>query len=181
LNGGDILIWSDQGDIDAGRGAKTTLDGPPLIARLGPNDSLLKILPPAVSGSGIAADDGISGRQPQIVLSTPRGLIDAGDAGIRTPGQLFTAANDVVGRDNIDVGGLIGPPAENVVLSADVASVGDTAASVVAEVAEAAAESGGGDTATSESLAASALGWLEVFLEGFGEEFCDSSEGDKCT
>ena len=28
--GGDILMWSSNGDLDAGRGAKTTLSFPPI-------------------------------------------------------------------------------------------------------------------------------------------------------
>lgn len=180
LSGGDIVIWSADGDIDAGRGAKTALATPPLTAELGENDSIRKVTPLAVSGSGIAADDGDSGRLPDILLGTPNGVVDAGDAGIRTPGRLFTAAIDVVGRDNIDVGSFVGSPADTVVLSADLANVGDAASSATEAIAEASVQRSTDDTAAEASDSESALGWLEVFLEGFGPEFCDPSVDTDC-
>ena len=179
LNGGDISLWSSSGDIDAGRGAKTALATPPLVAVLGENDTVLDVLPPAIVGSGIAADDGTSGRLPDILLSTPEGVVDAGDAGIRTPGRLFTAAVDVVGRDNIDAGSFVGAPADTVVLSADIASVGDSASSATQDLATAVAEPDASDQAVA-ATAAAALGWLEVFLEGFGPEFCDPALDTDC-
>jgi len=180
LNGGDISIWSTNGDIDAGRGAKTTLATPTLVAVLGENDSIQKVVPPAVSGSGIAADDGSSGNLPNILLSTPQGVVDAGDAGIRTPGRLFTAASDVVGRDNIDVGSFVGSPAGSVTLSVADANLGASASSAVQSIADASAEEGGAAAGDDQDRTEEALGWLEVFLEGFGPEFCDPQDDPQC-
>ena len=182
LSGGDINIWSQQGNVDAGRGAKTALASPGLSAVLGENDSVLRIVPPSISGSGIAAAEGANGELPDIVLSTPNGIVDAGDAGIRTPGRLFTAATEFLGRDNVDVGSFVGAPVGTVSLSTDLAGVGNSAASASQDIAQAAVEANAAGASVSQSMSQAALGWLEVFLEGYGdgEQTCDAEKDPKC-
>jgi len=178
LAGGNIDIWSSQGNIDAGRGAKTALATPGLSAVLGENDSILKIVPPSISGSGIAAAEGPEGELPDIVLSTPNGIIDAGDAGIRTPGK-FYVAGELQNVNNISVGSFIGAPVGPISLSADVASVGSTAESASQDIAKSAVESSSEAKNAGESMSQAALSWLDVFLEGYGEP-CDSANDPNC-
>jgi hypothetical protein len=182
LSGGDINMWSNLGNIDAGRGAKTALATPGLSVVLGENDSVEKIVPPDISGSGIAAAAGAEGELPDIVLSTPNGIVDAGDAGIRTPGRLFTAATEFLGRDNVDVGSFVGAPVGTVSLSADLAGVGNSAASASQSLAQAAVEDSGAAASVAQSMSQTALGWLEVFLEGYGDadKPCDADRDPSC-
>ena len=64
LDGGDILMWSSQGDIDAGRGAKSALAAPPPTVSFDANGNLVVEFPPAISGSGIRAAVSTPGRDP---------------------------------------------------------------------------------------------------------------------
>ena len=106
LGGGDILLWSDNGNIDAGKGAKTAAAAPPPQLRVEAGKIFFDISG-SVSGSGIGTlntsrndprDDGY--------LIAPNGEINAGDAGIRSAGNLSVAAITVIGADNIQVGGI---------------------------------------------------------------------------
>ena len=104
--GGNILIWSSDGDINAGIGAKTTqVYDPPVLVY----DALGDVTdtPPAVTtGAGIATlqplPDVPAG---DISLIAPQGTIDAGEAGIRVSGNLVLAAARVTGAANISVKG----------------------------------------------------------------------------
>jgi len=121
LDGGDIMLWSSAGDIDAGRGAKTALSVPaPKI-----NDDGSVNFQAAISGSGIRNSRFTQDRAPGAVyLFAPTGVVNAGDAGIGSQGDVLIAAQQVIGADNIDVGGVsIGIPVTTGV-SASVASAG---------------------------------------------------------
>jgi hypothetical protein len=105
LQGGNILIWSSFGNIDAGKGAKTASATPPpqIILR---GDQIILDTSNSVSGSGIGV---LLGREDvaagDVDLFAPVGEVNAGDAGIRSAGNLTIAALRVVGADNIQVGG----------------------------------------------------------------------------
>ncbi|HEY8336681.1 MAG TPA: filamentous hemagglutinin family protein [Tardiphaga sp.] len=106
FGGGDEVIWSTLGDIDAGRGAKTTrVPAAPEIVT-DPN-AVTKTLERAdISGSGIGTIIGFSGVEPgDVSLIAPVGTVDAGDAGIRVSGNFNVAAMYVLNADNIKVGG----------------------------------------------------------------------------
>jgi hypothetical protein len=105
LKGGDILIWSSDGDIDAGRGAKTAVSAPaPLLVTDSNGNTSYKFQ--SVSGSGIRSiltrTDIVPG---SVDLIAPRGTVNAGDAGIGSAGDINIAALRVLGADNIQVGG----------------------------------------------------------------------------
>ncbi|MEI2415526.1 filamentous hemagglutinin family protein [Orrella sp. JC864] len=104
--GGDIFAWSEQGDINAGRGAKTTvLYTPP---RRSYDDYGNVSLAPQVpsSGAGIATLNPIPEVPPgDIDLIAPLGTIDAGEAGIRVSGNVNIAALQVLNAENIQVQG----------------------------------------------------------------------------
>ncbi len=124
LDGGDILLWSSTGNIDAGRGAKTALSVPPPII----NEDGSVNFQAAVAGSGIRNSRFTPNRVPGAVyLFAPVGKVDAGDAGIGSQGDVLIAAQQVIGADNIDVGGIsIGIPVTTGV-SAGVAAAGASA------------------------------------------------------
>jgi hypothetical protein len=104
--GGNILIWSAQGDINAGQGSKTTiLYQPPIITYSA--DGSITLSPAApTSGAGIATLNPIAGTVPgDVNLIAPVGTIDAGEAGIRASGNVNISALILVGTNNIQAGG----------------------------------------------------------------------------
>ena len=131
LRGGDILIWSSDGDIDAGRGAKTAVSAPPPILVTDANgNTVFKFQ--SVSGSGIRSILTDTSIVPgDVDLIAPRGTVDAGDAGIGAAGRITIAAQFVKGADNIaGVGGITGVAVDNSAsLGASLASVAGTSSS----------------------------------------------------
>ena len=104
VGGGDILMWSSHGNIDAGKGAKTASATPPprVLIR---GDQIVLDTSQSIAGSGIGVLLGRAGIAPgDVDLYAPKGLIDAGDAGIRSAGNFF-ATPVVVGAANISVQG----------------------------------------------------------------------------
>jgi filamentous hemagglutinin family protein len=104
--GGDIIGWSDTGDINAGRGAKTTVvfTPPKRTYDQWGNVTLSPQVPS--SGAGIATLNPIAEIAPgDIDLIAPLGTIDAGEAGIRVSGNVNVAAMHVANADNIKVQG----------------------------------------------------------------------------
>ncbi|MGN7831444.1 filamentous hemagglutinin family protein [Pseudoxanthomonas sp. 22568] len=104
--GGNILAWSAEGDINAGRGSKTTIVYTPqrrAYDAIG-NVSLSPTTPN--TGAGIATLNPIAEVPPgDVDLIAPLGTIDAGEAGIRVSGNVNLAALRVVNAENIQVQG----------------------------------------------------------------------------
>ncbi|MCK6454333.1 MAG: filamentous hemagglutinin family protein [Alphaproteobacteria bacterium] len=162
LQGGDILIWSSEGDIDAGKGAKTAATTPPpqIIVR---GDQIILDTSNSVSGSGIGVLLGKDGIEPGSVdLIAPKGAVIAGDAGIRALGDVFIPGK-VIGADNIQAGGSkVGS------LQVDVASApAAPAAPAAAATGEGAAQQAG-EAARSGSDRQNSLFTVEVI--GLGDE-----------
>ncbi len=104
--GGDIVIWSSNGDIDAGRGAKTSVSFPPPMFTCNLDFNCKVDVKGAVTGAGIATLQSLLDTPAgDINLMAPRGTVDAGAAGIRVAGNLNIAALQVLNTFNIDVGG----------------------------------------------------------------------------
>jgi hypothetical protein len=168
LAGGDILIWSSNGDIDAGRGSKSSISAPPPVIRVDANGQVQVEFADAIAGSGIRGILTSEDLEPgDVDLIAPTGVVNAGDAGIGAAGNLNIAAPQVVGLDNIQVvGNSTGVPTDSGAAAGltGVSSLGTSAASA----AEEAAVANSGDNPA--SLADEALGWLDVFVEGFGDE-----------
>jgi filamentous hemagglutinin family protein len=104
--GGNILVWSAEGDINAGRGSKTTTiyTPPKRIYDIYGNVSLSPTAPS--TGAGIATLNPIPAVPPgDIDLIAPLGTIDAGEAGIRVSGNVNLAALQIVNAANIQVQG----------------------------------------------------------------------------
>ena len=104
VGGGDVLLWSSEGDIDAGKGKKTASSVPPPIVRVDQQGNVTLEQQGAVTGSGIGALFVAGGTAGDVDLIAPKGTVNAGDAGIRA-GNLNIAAQVVLGADNISVSG----------------------------------------------------------------------------
>ncbi|WP_178130531.1 filamentous haemagglutinin family protein [Reyranella sp. CPCC 100927] len=106
--GGDIVIWSAVGDINAGRGAKTTVVYAP-TKRVYDNYGNVTLSPQVPStGAGIATLAPIPEVPAgDIDLIAPLGTIDAGEAGIRVSGSINLAALHILNAANIQVQGSI--------------------------------------------------------------------------
>ncbi|WP_447781736.1 filamentous haemagglutinin family protein [Stenotrophomonas riyadhensis] len=104
--GGDILAWTEQGDINAGRGSRTTLLYTP-PRRIYDNWGNVLLSPQApASGAGFATLAPIPEVPPgDVDLIAPLGTIDAGEAGIRVSGNINLAALQVLNAANIQVQG----------------------------------------------------------------------------
>jgi len=134
--GGNILAWSATGDINAGRGSKTTtIFTPPLLSYDSYGNATLAPAVPS-SGAGIAALATIPGTPPSDVdLIAPLGTIDAGEAGIRVSGNVNLAALQVVNAANIQVQGtstgvptVQGPPVAALTAASNTAAASQQAA-----------------------------------------------------
>ena len=104
--GGDIIAWSAVGDINAGRGSKTTvIYTPPKRTYDNYGRAVLSPQVPS-SGAGIATLNPIAEVAPgDIDLIAPLGTIDAGEAGIRVSGNVNLAALQILNAANIQVQG----------------------------------------------------------------------------
>jgi filamentous hemagglutinin len=170
VGGGDVLLWSSEGDIDAGKGAKTASAVPPPVIIVNAQGQVRQELQGAASGSGIGAlsTNGITAGD--VDLIAPRGTVDAGDAGIRA-GNLNIAAQVVLGADNITVSGTsAGTPLADtsaVTAASSGASSGtDDSARTVAALNQAAAESAKAAQEIAASLRPSVV---RVDVLGYGE------------
>jgi filamentous hemagglutinin family protein len=113
LRGGDIMIWSNLGNIAAGSSAKTVATAPPTRVLLDPQSGdVLTDLAGLATGGGIGVLAAVAGvRAGDVDLIAPTGYIDAGDAGIRSLGNLNLAAEKILNADNILAGGVtVGAP-----------------------------------------------------------------------
>jgi filamentous hemagglutinin len=109
--GGDITLWSDQGNINAGRGSRTAVSASPPRRQTINGVTTTVFTPPAI-GSGIRAVTYGDNPPPpgDIHLFAPKGVIDAGEAGI-SGGQIILAALQVVNASNISFSsGSVGVP-----------------------------------------------------------------------
>ncbi len=176
VGGGHILLWSSEGDIDAGKGKKTASAVPPPVIKVDSQGNVTQELQGVATGSGIGALSGQPGiKAGDVDLIAPKGTVNAGDAGIRA-GNLNIAAQVVLNSENIQVSGASSgvPVADTGSLSAGLAGgnvLGDTQA-----VAEATRSVGSQstDTAKASAEAKQALAsfrptFISVEVLGYGE------------
>ena len=166
-NGGDITLFSANGDLNAGQGPKTSANFPPIVVRIDADGNSRVDAVGGVSGAGIAAfQPAVGVPAPNVYLIAPRGTVDAGDAGVRVAGNLFIAAQAVANADNFSVGGKsFGIP------QAATVDVGATSSAGAAAAAIAQAASGTGERGrTPEEV----LSRITVEVLGFvGTDPCD--------
>jgi hypothetical protein len=104
--GGNIEIWSSDGDINAGIGAKTTVAYNPPVLTYDDTGGITDTPTVPTNGAGIATLAPLpSIPAGDIDLIAPLGTIDAGEAGIRVSGNLNLAAARLANTANISVGG----------------------------------------------------------------------------
>ncbi|WP_423382510.1 filamentous haemagglutinin family protein [Burkholderia sp. LMG 32019] len=164
--GGDMTIWSSNGDINAGKGAKTSADTPAPQYVCDANHYCTVDSRGQVTGAGIATLQSLPGAPKGTVnLIAPRGTVDAGDAGIRA-GNLNVAALRVVNADNIQVTG----KATGIPLVQAVNTGALTAASSAASAASQVAQ----DIAKNNASGVAPRRWtISVQVEGFGDNGAD--------
>lgn len=169
LGGGDIFVWSTDGSIDAGRGAKTAVSAPPPILVTDAN-GVTTFRFRSASGSGIRSvltnPDVLPGA---VDLYAPTGIIDAGDAGIEAAGTITVGAQAVNNAANISGAGGSNVRADTSgvnagALTSAAASGGD--ASKTAANASQSATSRAQEDATQKRLIPS---FLTVEVLGYGE------------
>ena len=177
VQGGDIILWSSNGNLDAGKGAKTTVDYRPLSVNFDPSDLQTINLNGLVSGAGIGTIQSTPDAPPaSVYVNAPRGIFNAGAAGARTTGNIVVAAKECQNCGNIAaVGTITGTPG---------------AVSVNLGLAESASSTAGaGAQAADEAVAAAAKSnapigvrhlpsLITVEVLGFGD--CDPDSGQKC-
>ena len=185
--GGDIEIFTTLGNIDAGRGAKTSVTAPaPQRIRL-PSGSYEYVLSNGVSGSGIqTVTTPANPAQPHppaagsIYLFAPEGIINAGEAGVTSGGNLFVFAREIVNSSNFASQGTSTgvPTAVSGSVASTLAASGSASATGSDKAAEEAARSAANAAATSagENFAA---GILSVEVLGFGSADCKETD-EKC-
>lgn len=111
--GSDITVWVNNGDIDAGRGSKTAVSVPERVVSTDVDGNTTIEVKGAAAGSGIRAQtydlDGPNGigsapALGSVALIAPRGILNAGEAGIAA-GNFLAVATLVKGGDNIQISG----------------------------------------------------------------------------
>jgi hypothetical protein len=170
VGGGDVMLWSSEGGIDAGKGKKTASAVPPPVIKVDAQGNVTQELQGAASGSGIGALSSAGIKAGDVDLIAPKGTVDAGDAGIRA-GNLNVAALTFKGADNVSVAG-----ASTGVPVADTSAV-TAAASGATSTGEDSSKStlGSGQAAAESARAARALAAafkpsvVRVDVIGFGE------------
>jgi hypothetical protein len=97
---------SQYGNIDAGRGSKTASSAPPPLLTTDASGNTKIDISGSISGSGIATLQ-TSDKQAasDVVALAPRGIFDAGDAGVRSTGNVRIDAAVVLNSNNITAAG----------------------------------------------------------------------------
>lgn len=134
--GGNILMFSDNGDLNAGKGKQTSITTPPAQFTVSPYGQVTKSPVTPQTGSGIATLIGVPGVQPgNVDLYAPHGTIDAGDAGIRVSGNLNIAALHILDVQNITVqGSTIGLP-QTIAVNTGALTAASSASAAVTQIA----------------------------------------------
>lgn len=102
LGGGDVTMVSQYGNIDAGRGSKTASSAPPPLLTTDASGNTKIDISGSISGSGIATLRTLPEQKPSSVYAVaPRGIFDAGDAGVRATGTVEIKAETVLNANNI--------------------------------------------------------------------------------
>ena len=148
LRGGDIMIWSTVGDIAAGSSSTTLQSASPTRVVVDPQSGDVQTdLAGLATGGGIGVLAAVEGvKAGDVDLIAPGGTIDAGDAGIRSVGNISIAALTVLNAANISAGGSTTgtPPAAAPAVAVGTATASpDTGSKSSAEVAAQAGRSAG--------------------------------------
>jgi len=143
--GGGITMFSAQGDIDAGRGSRTATSAPPPLVRIDKDGNVVVELPGVLEGSGIGVLVTKPGTAPgDVDLFAPKGFIDAGEAGIRSAGNLTLFATEVRNSANISFSGsATGVPTTTSAPNLSLATASNTTAAATASDTQSATDRDG--------------------------------------
>ena len=180
LKGGDIMIWSDQGNIAAGSSSKTVQTAPPTQVLIDPQSGNVETdLAGLATGGGIGVLATVEGIAPgNVDLIAPSGVIDAGDAGIRSSGNISLAATRILNANNIAASGSTtgAPPAPPPPAAPNVGGATAASSASAANNSTAANATSNRDAVATEEQAPSIIS-VEVLGYGGGEG-TDNSDGD---
>jgi filamentous hemagglutinin family protein len=142
--GGDLDLFTANGDISAGEGPKTYVSSP-TVSEICDNTGFCHINPQGlVTGAGIAALVTLPGQdksKSNANLFAPHGTIDAGSAGIRVAGNATFGALQILNAYNIQVQGTsIGLPTTSGPPVAALTTANNVAGSTIKVAAPAAAD-----------------------------------------
>lgn len=175
LGGSNLMLYSALADIDAGKGSKTSSSTPPPVIRI-VDGKVTYDYSGAVSGSGIAALTATGGKPGDVDLFAPYGEINAGEAGIRSEGNINIGARVVIGADNIKAGGVTSgvtaPSTANVSFSAPVSADSSSSAKQSDKATEAASKSANRTANALPSL-------ITVEVLALGDETSTASDSEK--
>ncbi|ABD88542.1 filamentous haemagglutinin family protein [Rhodopseudomonas palustris] len=147
--GGDVLMWSSNGDLDAGRGSKTTLSAPALQVEFDQDDYQTIDLGGFVTGAGIGTLKASRvAKKSSVYLMAPRGKIDFGTAGARSSDNLVVIAPVVANASNVSVAGATTGIPMISVPNVGALTAGSNAAGAAAKSAETPSASGNRDRAS---------------------------------
>jgi filamentous hemagglutinin family protein len=185
--GGDIVIWSEEGDVNAGRGAKTSVNtSRPVRVNVGTADNPIWVLQrrPVAVGSGVRTltydPDGVEGPMEEplagdVYIFAPEGIIDAGEAGIAGR-NVFLGATAIVNAQNISFSaGSVGVPVSAESGAGLGALTGTSSLTETSKALEQTAGMTGGERAFSKEEAAKLAEtmmakWVRVEFIGYEEE-----------
>ena len=177
LRGGNIVIWSSTGDIAAGVSSKTVQSAPPTRVLIDPQSAALETdLAGLATGGGIGVLATVEGVEPgDVDLIAPEGVVDAGDAGIRSTGNLNIAATAVLNASNISTGGTSsGVPSAPTVAAPNVGGL--TSGSSSSAAANSAASSVANQSAAPPKEVMETPSMITVEILGYGGGAGDSRE-----
>ena len=175
--GSDIVIWCDQGNVNAGRGSTTALSaGTPVFDE---DNNTIGFNAPAL-GSGIRAlsydRDGEDGSDPapvagDIYVAVPQGILDAGEAGIRG-NSVILGATKVLNAQNISFSsGSVGVPTAGNVSTLGTLG-GSNTANEVAKIADEVATLGDKGITEDVALVDDFIAkWIEAQVIGYPDQF----------
>jgi filamentous hemagglutinin family protein len=125
LRGGDIIMWSSEGNIAAGTSPRTVVTAPPTRVVIDSTSASVQTdLGGLATGGGIGVLAAVEGVEPgSVALIAPQGFVDAGDAGIQATGNITIAANTVLNAGNISAGGTTSGSAVSAPASPSVSAV----------------------------------------------------------
>ncbi len=180
LRGGDITMWSSNGNIAAGTSPRTVVTAPPTRVVFDISSANVQTdLGGLATGGGIGVLAAVEGvKAGNIDLIAPKGFVDAGDAGIRVTGNLNIAAQTVLNAGNIAAGGTstgiaAAPSAPSVTA---VAAASNSSAASATTVANAETQKTADEVKFAEESAS--LFSVEVIGYGTGEEE-EEDKGDQ--
>lgn len=169
--GGNVLVYARNGNIDAGRGAKSVADVAEPVPEYDRFGNFSDRPPLEVAGSGIRSTAPPGVPPGDALLFAPGGVINAGDAGIGSDGGLVAVANQIIGADNISVSGPSSVTTSNSSVSVDAGSADVAAAATRAAgaAAEQAVQQAAENKAAEQAAQKPKLARVDVDVLSFGE------------